>query len=298
MGVHQPILTAEVLHGLQPRKGDTVVDGTINRGGHAKLLAAAIGPSGTIVGIDRDADALREAQTNLASCECRVILIEGNYRQVRELLAEQDINKVNHILLDLGLSSDQLESSGRGFSFQKDEPLSMTFESEPDEDTITAATIVNEWSEESLRDIFRGFGEERYPGRIARAICETRKKRPIQTTAELVDIIENVVPHRYVKNRLHPATQVFQALRIAVNDEYGSINDGIEACIETLQLGGRIAIISFHSGEDRIVKNSFKKQASEGKIAIITKKPIAPTREEVEHNPRSRSAKLRIAERI
>lgn len=296
--MHTPVLLKEVIEILDPQKGDTVLDCTINDGGHALAICQSIGEKGLLVGIDEDKGALERARNNLASCEAKIILEESNFRNLDLVLEKSDVAGADKILFDFGLSSDQLEASGRGFSFQKDEPLLMTFTVIPKIGQLTALEVVNSWSEEDLSDIIREYGEERFSRRIARAIVEARKKGLIGTTAELKKIIEKAVPSRPEKGRIHSATKTFQAIRIAVNDELEAIREGLEKAAKKLNSGGRIAAISFHSLEDRIVKQYWKELAEGGKFRIVTKKPITPNREEEIANPRSRSAKLRVIEKI
>ncbi|MEI6057585.1 MAG: 16S rRNA (cytosine(1402)-N(4))-methyltransferase RsmH, partial [bacterium] len=219
------------------------------------------------------------------------------------------IQHANRIMIDLGLSSDQFETSGRGFSFQKNEPLLMTFKSPRVESlatektnsgdyVLTARDIVNTWEEENIADIIFGYGDERYSRRIARVIVESRAERPIETTFDLVDIIKRATPTKYHHGKIHPATKTFQALRITVNDEIGALKDGLVKGFERLAVGGRMAIISFHSIEDRLVKNYYREQVAAGRGTILTKKPLTACAQEVSENPRSRSAKLRIIEKI
>ena len=215
-----------------------------------------------------------------------------------EVLDELGIGKVNRIMLDLGLSSDQFETSGRGFTFKNDEPLLMTFSKNPDVDDLTAGYIVNNWSEASIADIIFGYGEERYARKIAKGIVSYRQKKKIETTGELVEIINQSVPGMYKRGRIHPATRTFQALRIAVNDELNTLKEGLAKGFDRLEKGGRMAVISFHSLEDRIVKHFNIEKKELGLANIITKKPIEASEEEIQNNPRSRSAKLRIIEKI
>lgn len=294
---HIPVLLHETIDGLCLEEGDIVVDGTINTGGHSFYIAQKIGTEGTLIGIDRDTDALAIAHDRLNEVEPRVILIAGNYRDMDVLLEKEGVGAVDAIMLDIGLSNRQLFDSGRGFTFGKDEPLLMTFNPEPKEDELTAAEIVNEWEEGHIADVIRGYGGEMFAGRIARGIVAAREKAPIARTKELAQIIEESVPGWYRSKRIHPATKTFQALRVTVNDELGSLRDGIEKSIKLLKTGGRCAIITFHSGEDRIVKNMFRDHAQKGEVALITKKPIGPSKEEEKENPKARSAKLRIIEK-
>ncbi len=294
---HESVLLQEVIDGLAVRRGDTVVDATVNGGGHSEALARSLGPAGTLVGIDLDEDALTRARRRLAHCSARVHLVRSNFRHLGEVLRALDIAGADRILFDFGLSSDQLDASGRGFTFRKDEPLTMTLAKEPGEGEVTAAAIVNDWGEETIANIVSGYGEERYAKRIARAIVEMRARARIERTGDLVRIIDAAVPAKYRHGPIHPATRTFQALRIAVNDELSSIRDALTDAVDTLRVGGRIAAISFHSLEDRIVKRSFQAFAAAGRGVQVTKRPLVPSAAEVERNPRSRSAKLRIFEK-
>ncbi len=250
-----------------------------------------------IIGTDRDTLAIENAKQKLGKTDCKYDLILSDYRKIESVTKGLGQKGVDAILFDLGLSSDQLETSGRGFSFKRDEPLSMTF-SEVGEKMLTAETIVNDWSEETLADIIYGFSDERYARRIAKAIVEERRKGEIKTTFDLLKIIENAVPSGYKKGKTHFATKTFQALRMAANDEIGAVKEGMQGGWNILNKTGRMAIISFHSVEDREVKNFFKDRAKDGSGKLINKKPITPSDKEVEDNPRSRSAKLRVIEKI
>jgi len=288
--VHVPVLLQNVITILALEATDTVVDGTLGGGGHAGCILEKLGSEGKYLGIDADDTALARVREMLGS-DPRMHFALGNFRTIDTLVHEAGITKVHKILLDLGLSSDQLQNaSGRGFSFMFDEPLTMTFAHTRAEDTLTAWHVVNEWSEESLADILFGFGGEKKSRRIARAIVEARQAKSIETSKELADIVEQVVPRR---SGVHPATRTFQAIRIAVNDELGALEEVLGKSIKLLVPGGRIAIISFHSLEDRIVKRTFALWEKEGLGMRITKRPIAPSRQEYIENRRSRSAKLR-----
>ncbi len=298
MTEHIPVLLKETIEGLVLKAGDVIVDGTINTGGHSIEISKHIGKNGYIIGIDRDSDALALAAERLADVDPKVTLIHGDYRNIDTFVKEEGFDTVSGILLDIGLSNRQLIDSGRGFTFAKDEPLLMTFDPSPSEETLTAHEIVNTWDEENLADIIYGYGGERFSRRIARSIVKKRGEEEIKSTGQLAEIVRESVPSWCRKKRIHPATKTFQALRITVNDELGALREGIKNSLEVLQKGGRLTIITFHSGEDRIVKNLFKDLAKEQEIKIITKKPIAPAEEELENNPKARSAKLRIAQKI
>lgn len=294
---HESVLLQEVIEGLGLMPTDTVVDATINGGGHSEQIARILGEQGTLIGIDMDADALAFSRERLGDATCRIILKNGNNRHLDTFLQEEEITYVDKILFDLGMSSRQLDSSLRGFSFTHDEPLLMTFANESGEGALTAAEIVNHWEEENIADILYGYGEERYSRRIAKAIVGERAKAPITTTGQLVTIIEEAVPKHYLHGKTHPATRSFQALRITVNDEIQSFKEALEKGFAHLAPNGRILVISFHSIEDRIVKNTFKEWGNLGRGMVLTKKPIVPTKEEVKANKRARSSKLRIFQR-
>lgn len=295
---HTPVLLKEIIHGLQLKEDHVVVDATINGGGHSEAIAQTLGDTGILVGIDADSDALLFARERLTNVRPRVCLKEGNNRNLDVFLKEEGLKNVDRFLFDLGMSSRQLAFGNRGFSFERDEPLVMTLAKKADEGTLTAYDIVNSWDEQNIADVIYGYGEERYARRIAKAIVLARKKKPIISTTELVAIIRSATPLSYGRIRIHPATKTFQALRIAVNDELTSLKEALDKALQALDHNGRILVISFHSLEDRIVKQTFKKWKEEGYGTIITKKPIRPTIEEIKENPRSRSAKLRIFEKV
>jgi 16S rRNA (cytosine1402-N4)-methyltransferase len=296
--VHISVLLHEVIEGLAVKSGETFVDMTTNGAGHSSEICLSLGPKGTLVGIDADANALARAKEKLAGCEATVHLVPENFRNVKKVLHDLGISKVDKVLFDLGLSSNELETSGRGFSFQKDEPLLMTFSDDPSKVTFTAEDIVNTWDEENIATILSGYGEERFARRIARRIVETRGMTPIHTTKELVGVIQMAVPGWYRSGRkTHFATKTFQALRMAVNDEIRALQEALTDAWDALAPKGRIAIISFHSMEDRMVKKFFKEKSKGGEGILLTKKPIVPTEEELKLNRRSRSAKLRIIEK-
>ena len=286
----------EVLDQLAVSPSDIVVDGTVGGAGHFREMLSLLGSEGMIVGIDADAEALERARevvrADTRTDRPRVHLIEDNFRNLDRILDRLDIGTADKVLLDLGWSGFQL-SGGRGFSFQVDEPLLMTYGSP--EAGKTAADLVNSMSETELADLIYEYGEERDSRRIAKAIVEARRKERILTTAQLSDVIAKAVRSR---GKTNPATRTFQALRIAVNDEFGALKDGMRAAFERLAPGGRLAIISFHSTEDRMVKEFMRAQAAEGSGALITKKPLAPSASELAKNRRARSAKLRVIEKL
>lgn len=291
--MHEPVLLQETIDGLDLRSGDIVVDGTLGRAGHS-LEALRRQPNIFIVGIDKDSDALKESKEKLEAVGARYVLFSGNFRDMGTFLSEAKKDHADKIILDLGISSPHLDSSGRGFSFRADEPLLMTMEKEPGKETFTAKDIVNGWDEGDIANVIYAYGEERYARKIAKAIVEARATAPIEMTFQLVEIIKSAVPGIYKRGKIHPATRTFQALRIAVNDELGSLRAGLSAAQEALSPKGRLAVISFHSLEDRIVKLAMKGWEKEGKGRQATKKPIVPGAEEIARNPRSRSSKLRI----
>lgn len=296
--MHIPVLLYESIEGLNIKAGGVYVDCTTNRGGHSFLIAKALGQDGTLICIDLDQEALAEAREMLEKMKDvpKIHFICSNFRHIASILADLKISHVDGILADLGISSQELDESGRGFSFSKDEPLLMTFKSTPEEDETTAYDIVNFWSESTIADILYGFADERYSRRIARAIVKARSMEPIKTTFQLVDIIGSAVPSIYKHRKTHYATKTFQALRMATNDELGSINDLLAALPEVLASNGRGVFITFHSTEDRIVKHGLK--AHDDKFRIINKKPIVPSSDELQANHRARSAQLRIVERV
>ncbi len=296
--IHVPVLRTEVVRFLAPKSGGIYVDGTVGLGGHAGAILSA-GPEVRLVGIDRDPTALAHARENLARFGDRVTLIHGNYRHLTSILSDLGIGAIDGFFLDLGLSSLQLDTPDRGFSFRTNGPLDMRMD--PTQGR-PAADLVNEASVEEIARILRDYGEERFAGRIARAIVVAR---PIATTSELAAIVRRAIPRRFHERRIDPATRTFQALRIAVNDELRNLQDGLAAGFVALNPGGVIAVISFHSLEDRIVKHFFRKLATPhyeslapgpprpAQAEILTKKPLRPAEEEIKENPRARSAKLR-----
>ena len=298
MAAHIPVLLKETIDGLNPEKGEIVFDATLGGGGHSQALCDRIGASGTFIGIDADEDAVLRAKEKLASCKARIIFETANFRTIGRVLDAHGIKEINRAVFDLGMSSFQLEASNRGFSFQRSEPLMMTFEKKVSPEATTAYDIINRWKEESIEAILLGYGEERFAQKIARAIILARREKPIKTTDELVAIIKKTVPEWYRNKRLHFATKTFQALRIAVNDEFGALKEALAECFSRLSPSGRMAVISFHSAEDRIVKLFFKEQKIAGTAMLVSKKPIAASRAEQQQNPRARSAQLRILEKI
>ena len=290
--VHIPVLPSEVIDGLSIAAGQTIIDGTFGGGGHSRLIARQVGENGLVLGFDRDPEAIDRFTENSAAEEKTIRVFNASYTQIPHVLKELEQPPVNGILLDLGLSSDQLDDDERGFSYAVEGPLDLRFnpyEGEP------AWKMIDRMSAEHLADVIYEFGEERLSRRIARAIVEQRKKKqPIRSSKELAEVISRCVPSSYRHGRIHPATRTFQALRIAVNDELKQLQSALRLLPDCLAVGGRIAIISFHSLEDRFVKNAFR---NDTRLQAITKKPVLPSESEIMQNPRSRSAKLRIAER-
>lgn len=290
--MHIPVLLKEVLEYLNPRPGQNFIDATVGNGGHAAAILGETAPGGKLIAIDRDPESLVRAKSNLKTFENRVLFINDSFGNIKEIIEQNRIRPVHGIVFDFGMSSEQLENSGRGFSFQKDEILDMRFNPRT---PVTAEDIVNDYTEKELAEIFAKWGEESRAGFIARAIAENRRRKRIKTTLELAGIIEKT--KRRV-GRIHPATQVFQALRIEVNQELAEIERALTDLPDILSKGGRAAFISFHSLEDRIVKNWSRDFNKKNIIKNLTKKPVAPSAEETRANPRSRSAKLRVIEKI
>lgn len=287
----------ESLDALLLAPGKTIIDGTFGAGGHSRGIAEKIGKKGTLIAFDQDGEVFTKPIVDEIRSFTNFIPVIANFRTMAHELSQQKIDHIDGVLLDLGLSSTQLEVSGRGFSFQRDEPLAMTFSDKPEEQLVTAETVVNNWSRETITEILRGFGEEQFAWRIAGAIVEARTKSAIKTTNELVAIIKGAVPGWYQHGRTHFATRTFQALRMAVNDETGSAEEGMRSAFALLAPKGRLAVISFHSIEDRLVKQTMKDLAEHAGGTLVTKKPIIAGDEELSENPRSRSAKLRIIEK-
>lgn len=307
---HKPVLVNETLALLAPREGGVFVDATLGGGGHSVELLKRIGPSGTLVGIDRDQEAIWSAQSRLESYDGQIILIQGNFKDFNSILASAGVNEIDGALFDLGVSSHQLDAA-RGFSFQRDEPLDMRMNREPG--IPSAADVANGYTEAELADVIWKYGEERYSRRIARAIVSRREREKIVTTKQLADIVLSAMPGGRKWQEIHPATRTFQAIRIEVNEELEAIEKALPEAIEALRIGGRVAVISFHSLEDRIVKNIFRRYSgycecpprmpecrcgAKEVLKVLTRKPVVPSAEEIEENPRSRSSKLRCAEKI
>lgn len=284
--MHRPVLLHESIDALNIQAGKVFLDGTLGGGGHSAEVLRRF-PNVRIIGLDQDPQAIERAR-RILKIETRV----ENFKNLDQVLAELNIDKVDAILFDLGFSTDQLEHAGRGFSYLKDGPLDMRMSGQG----ITVGDILNSWDEHAIELVLRGFGEEKFSRKIAREIVERRKVKPFQTTFELVEVVLSVKPKSW-RDKIHPATKTFQALRIATNEELTSLEIGLEKGFKVLRANGRFAVISFHSLEDRIVKNFFRDKIKEKLARQVTKKPIVPNVEEVEVNPRSRSAKLRVIEK-
>lgn len=294
---HIPVLLQPTIEGLQIKEGEIVVDATLGLGGHSREICQKIGKTGTLIGIDQDSSTLAKAKEYLSIYPANKIFKLSNFRHLAEILDQAGIEQVDTVLFDLGFSSEQMDLSGRGFTFQKDEPLLMTLASDIDQNSLTAEEIVNNWEEDNLADIIYGYGEEKFARRIAKVIFEARKEKPIRTTYDLVELIRQAVPTWYTKRRIHFATKTFQALRITVNDELGAFKEGLAGAWDRLDDEGRIAVISFHSLEAKLVKDFIKEKKKNKELELITK-VVKPTREELLNNPRSRSAQLRIFKKI
>ena len=306
---HVSVLLEECIEGLNIRPDGIYVDGTLGGAGHSSRIAAQL-TTGKLIGIDRDPVALKAAGERLAPFGDRVALVHSNFSEMDSALESLGITGVDGILLDLGVSSPQLDDGQRGFSYMADAPLDMRMNGE---DSLDAKQIVNQWSYEELKRILYDYGEERFAPRIAAAICKRREEREIETTLELVDIIRSAMPPSALREKQHPAKRSFQAIRIAVNDELGSVERVMKKAVPLLNKGGRLAVITFHSLEDRIVKNAMAEAAKgctcprefpvcvcgkKPQVKLITRKPIVSEPEELERNPRARSAKLRICEKL
>ena len=306
---HVSVLLDECLEGLNIKPDGIYVDGTLGGAGHSSQIAKRL-TTGRLIGIDRDPVALKAAAERLAPYGERVTLVHANFCEIAQVLENLGIPGVDGVLLDLGVSSPQLDDSHRGFSYMADAPLDMRMNSQ---DSLDAQIVVNTWSQDELRRILYTYGEERYAPQIAAAICRRRQEQPIQTTLELVDVIRSAMPPAALREKQHPAKRSFQAIRIAVNDELGSVEKVMEDTIPLLNPGGRLAVITFHSLEDRIVKTAMA-EASKGctcppnfpvcvcgkkpKVRLVSRKPIVASEEELTVNPRSRSAKLRVCEKL
>jgi 16S rRNA (cytosine1402-N4)-methyltransferase len=297
---HITVLQQEAVDALNLQKDSVVVDCTLGSGGHGETIVRLLGKKGVYIGIDVDKTAIRANEHLQTLTKAKVTLVEDNFRYITDILEKLEITQVNAILADLGWRMEQFDGQAgepRGFSFKVDEPLAMTFGS-PKDYAFTAYDIVNDWKEEDIANVIYAYGEERYSRRIARRIVEQREVSPICTSIELAAIVERAVPSVYAHKRTHPATKTFQALRIAVNDEFDALRELLMHGFECLTPKGRMSIISFHSLEDRIVKETFKEYIRDQKAVLVNKKPLATTAEELQINPRARSAKLRTIEKI
>jgi 16S rRNA (cytosine1402-N4)-methyltransferase len=293
--IHKPVLVEEVIEGLDPKKGDTVVDCTVGAGGHSLMILKHIAPTGRLIGVDQDEEILKICSDNLRQYKDNINLFYGNYKDIRQIIKKTNTERVDGILYDLGVSSLQFDTPERGFSFKEEGPLDMRMDKAA---AISAFDLVNNLPMWELRKIFSKFGQDRFAHKVAVRIVEERNKASIETTKQLSRIIAEAYPYRKRFTKIHPATKIFQALRIAVNNELDILEMSIKEAIDILNPGGRIAVISFHSLEDRIIKNLFRIFAREKTLEIITKKPIRPQSQEISENPRSRSAKLRVAEKL
>lgn len=307
---HEPVMLKEVIASLNLKPGGIYVDGTVGGGGHAAEILRETAPDGLLIGIDTDEDALLESGERLRVYGNRKILVHGNFADMDTILTTLGKNKVDGILLDLGVSSHQLQKADRGFSFQTDAPLDMRMDVRQ---SFSAYDCINSSSESELEQIIRDYGEEPRARRIARAISAKRRTAPVATTAELAALIAKCLPHKYGRGKIHPATKTFQAVRIAVNRELASLERAIQIGTEVLRRSGRFSIISFHSLEDRMVKNAFSAREggcvcppdfpvcvcqTETTLKVLTRKPVRPGTDEIAANPRARSARLRTAERM
>ena len=299
MPVHIPVLTTALLDHLQLRPGARCIDATIDGGGHAGALLERTAPSGEVLGIDRDPELLAAVRRTLSGAVevGRLHLACGDFRELTRIVTAHHFEAVAAVVFDLGVSSFHLDASGRGFSFTRNEPLDMRFDPEA-ADAETAADILNSSSAAELEAVFRRFGEERFAGRIARAVVRQRERTPIQTTTQLFDVIAAALPARIRWRAARSAARVFQALRIAVNDELDAIAAALPQALSLLAPGGRLAVIAFHSLEDRLVKQFLVAERQAGRVRILTKKPLRPSDEEIAANPRAASAKLRVCERL
>ena len=307
---HTSVLFEECMEGLDIRPDGIYVDGTLGGGGHSEGICKRLGEKGMLIGIDRDRDALNAAEKRLEAYPCQKVFVQSNYSDIKDVLADLEIDSIDGALLDLGVSSFQLDNPDRGFSYMQEAPLDMRMSQDDD---FTAYDVVNTYDVDELKNIIFKYGEERWASRIADFIVKARKDKPIETTGQLVDIIKAAIPASARRDGPHPAKRTFQTIRIEVNDELGQLEKAVDEFCDVLSPGGRLCIITFHSLEDRIVKDIINKRINPctcpkefpvcvcGKVGDIKKKsnkPIAPTAEEIERNPRSRSAKLRVAEKI
>ncbi len=298
--MHKPVLLKEVLEYLDPQPNENFIDATFGFGGHSKEILKRIRPKGKVLGIEIDKEIfqkfLKEKEGIIEKEDLeRLILINQSYLEIQEIVKKEKFFPINGILFDLGVCSYHFDLSERGFSYQKNQRLDMRFNIE---NPLTAYQIINFWPQKEIERILKDYGEEKYYKRIAKAIVQERKRKRIETTFDLIEILKKVLPKNYDHHRIHFATRTFQALRIAVNDELKNLEEGLLKAFQLLSSHGRLAVISFHSLEDRIVKNFFKKLKKENSAEILTKKPITPSLKEIKENPRSRSAKLRAIKKL
>ena len=307
---HTSVLFEECMEGLNIRPDGIYVDGTLGGGGHSSGICERLGEDGLLIGIDRDRDALNAAEARLAKYPCRKIFVQSNYSDIKDVLDDLEIDEIDGALLDLGVSSFQLDNPDRGFSYMQEAPLDMRMSQDDD---FTAYDVVNTWSYEELRRILFEYGEERYAPAIAKKIVQARETAPVQTTLELAELIRSAMPAAALREKQHPAKRSFQAIRIAVNGELDALPPMLSGAIDRLNPGGRLAVITFHSLEDRIVKNGMAEAAkgctcpprlpvcvcgNKPKVKLVSRKPIVSGDEELERNPRARSAKLRVCEKL
>jgi 16S rRNA (cytosine1402-N4)-methyltransferase len=293
--MHIPVLKNEILECLDPKSNENFIDCTLGEAGHAKAILEKIKPDGKVLGIEIDKELCKKIEQRISEFDNRLVTVNDSYVNLKEIVEKENLKDISGILMDLGMSSWHIDESNRGFSFSKEEPLDMRYRFlEP----LTAEKIVNEYSEEEVENILKEYGEERFAKRISRKIKERREEKKIKTTAELIDIIKSAIPYKYQRGKINPATRVFQALRIGVNDELNNLRKALPVALEVLRPGGRLAVVSFHSLEDRIVKNFFKDLEKQNKVKILTKKPITAKKEEIIVNNRARSAKLRAIKKI
>ncbi len=306
---HIPVMPDECIEGLDIKADGIYVDGTLGGAGHSRLIAERLGPEGMLIGIDRDEDAIAASSKRLEGFSCRTVLVKDEFRNIKRILEDLGVRKIDGALLDLGVSSFQLDEPERGFSYMQDAPLDMRMDRESE---FSAYDVVNGYDEKDLARVIKEYGEERWAARIASFIAKARKEKPLETTGELVDEIKKAIPASARRDGPHPAKRTFQAIRIEVNDELDTLSGALEDFMDVLAEGGRLCVITFHSLEDRIAKEAFRKRLSPctcppefpvcvcGKTADIkkiTKKPLRPSEEELGENPRSRSAKVRIIEK-
>ncbi len=292
--MHVPVLLHEVVSALACAPGKKIIDATLDGGGHARAIVEQY-PDVRVLGIELDPVLMAQFKREHPDVASRITLVSGSYANLAEIVLKNDFSP-DAVLFDLGLSSWHYESSGRGFSFLKDEPLDMRYD--PEHGQLTAAQIINTYSREQISQLLSEYGEEQFADDIAEHIVATRSERPVLTTARLVGIIEEAVPAWYRRKKIHCATKTFQALRIAVNDELGNVRLGVQAAIDVLNPGGRLAVISFHGLEDKIVREIFKKNTATGVVRWTTRRTIRPSWDEIKHNPRARSAKMKVVEKL